>query len=335
MGFDAEIRRIAVQKIEERRRLAEARAQMRKNAFYAKEPRAKELDSAIAGAAYSVFSNILIGNVAKENAEAELYKSRSELIRQRDMLYKKHGITHEDLLPKYQCRFCEDTGFIEGIQCKCLKNQMILTAAELANLPDDPSAVFKNFDLSYYSDVPKENGEPSPREYAKIAYDVCKQFARDFQKTKKNLYIYGDAGLGKTFLSFCIAHEVLKKGNSVLYQSAGALFKLLTDAAFGRELSDKDAYIIERAHHADLLIIDDLGTEFGNDYSKTAFFQLLNERMISGQSTIINSNIDIGQISALYTDRIFSRLTGAYATVNLKGTDIRQIQKKKVQEGIL
>ena len=105
MGFDTEIRRIAVQKIEERRRTAEARAQARRNAFYAKEPRAKELDSAIAGAAYSVFSNILLGNVEKEKAEAELYKSRSELIRQREALYKKHGITHEELLPKYHCRF--------------------------------------------------------------------------------------------------------------------------------------------------------------------------------------------------------------------------------------
>ncbi|MDO4557161.1 MAG: ATP-binding protein, partial [Lachnospiraceae bacterium] len=165
----------------------------------------------------------------------------------------------------------------------------------------------------------------TPMEHAHFAVQKSMEFIDHFQESGGNLFIYGDTGVGKTFLSHCIAHELIHQGISVLYFSSYELFQLLADQAFSRDTGNS-SFTMDSICDVDLLIIDDLGTEMTNNFIKTQLFSILNDRLIKHKSTIISTNYDIETFSNVYTTRIFSRVMQSYTLLNLIGQDIR-VQK--------
>jgi len=152
---------------------------------------------------------------------------------------------------------------------------------------------------------------------------MAQGFVRNFDKNFENLFLYGDTGVGKTFLSHCIAHELLKSAHCVLYFSAFDLFDLLAGNIFSKKDKSTEDELI---YDCDLLIIDDLGTELTNSFVSSQLFLCINERIMRRKSTIISTNLKLENFSETYSERTFSRIASNYQMVKLIGKDIR-IQK--------
>ena len=186
---------------------------------------------------------------------------------------------------------------------------------------------FSNFRLDYYpvSHYDKKTGRSS-RSMMEDTLRICHHFIDSFGTEFNNLFFYGDVGVGKTFLSTCIAKEIMNREYSVLYFSAPQLFNTLAKNAFDK--NDIDAHnMCEYIFDCDLLIIDDLGTEYTNAFIASQFFTCINERLLHRKSTIISTNLSLESLADLYTERSFSRITSRYSLLKIVGDDIR-IKKK-------
>ena len=162
--------------------------------------------------------------------------------------------------------------------------------------------------------------------------DECRKFVENFDTSFENLFLYGDTGLGKTFLSHCIARELLDTTHSVIYFSAFRLFELFADATFGRNSDQMSEELEQHIFDCDFLIIDDLGTEMTNTFVSSQLFLVLNERILRQKSTLISTNLALGTFADTYSERVFSRISSSYTMLKLIGDDIR-IQKKLKNRG--
>ena len=246
------------------------------------------------------------------------YKSKLYALKEKQtQLLIKHGKPADWLDPIYTCPICKDTGYIENKKCSCFKKkaiELIYKDSNLKNMAGD--FTFDDFDTSLYSDEEKDpvTGK-SARDYAVTALETAKSFVNEFDTNKYNLFIYGNTGLGKTFLSTCIATALINTTHSVVYVTATELFNRLD--TFTEESADSP--LLE----CDLLIIDDLGTEYNNTYTVSKLFYCLNERLLRSKPCIISTNLDLSAIRDLYTERIFSRIVSGYKILKLYGRDIR------------
>ena len=161
------------------------------------------------------------------------------------------------------------------------------------------------------------------RETARRAYDIARGFVRNFDSSFENLFLYGDTGVGKTFLSHCIAHDLLESAHCVMYFSAFDLFELLADSKFSRDKTEGQEFVFD----SDLLIIDDLGTELVNTFTTSQLFYVVNERLNRKKGTIISTNLPVNEMRDEFTDRVMSRIISQYQIIPLYGEDIR-IRKK-------
>ena len=258
----------------------------------------------------------------RESLEAE----KKALALRRTELLKQAGYSEQDLQPRYQCEKCKDTGFVDGQECSCFRAEIIGLLYDQSNIREILEREnFQACDLRYYrkDPLPEENGE-SPFSIAKKAYEYAVDFVKHFESSSDNLFITGATGTGKTFLCNCIAKEILDKGYPVIYLTAVKLFGILAGNAFtnrSQERSDEDLF------SCDLLIIDDLGTEYANSFTQSAFFNIINERMLRNKHTIISTNLSIEQIRTNYSERVFSRIAEKYRFIKLLGEDIRIIRK--------
>ena len=185
---------------------------------------------------------------------------------------------------------------------------------------------FKHFSFEYYSDtIRNEITGLTARETAQDAVRKAKMFIHTFDTSFQNLFIYGSTGVGKTFLSNCIAKELIDQAHCVIYFTAFDLFDTLAKTTFQKDMSSDGT--LEDIFECDLLIIDDLGTELTNTFVVSALFQCINERIMRRKSTIISTNLSLGQFRDIYSERILSRITSNYTMIKLFGEDIR-IQKR-------
>lgn len=245
----------------------------------------------------------------------------------RSILMKRYRIHDYDLQPHYFCPDCKDTGFIfPGQRCHCFTRAITSVLSSQSNL----QSILKQHNFSTFNPDLFDNRivDPSLNKTARQnileAEAFCKLFVREFDTTFRNILFYGGTGVGKTFLTNCIAKELLDASRSVLYLSAIDFSTLLTDLAF--RSSDSDAKAKETAHYifsCDLLIIDDLGTEVTNSLKSSNLFNCLDKRLTNRKSTIISTNLSPELITRQYSDRVFSRILGNYACFKLIGDDIR------------
>ncbi len=303
------------------RRMAEA--DERREEVYNALPRLNELDAMVRKLSLS-----FVGNSLENDEQARLsYEEELESIKnERASLLASHGWDEAYLEPAYDCPDCHDTGYIDGEKCHCLKTRAIKLFYDQSNLDRRiTSENFDHFDLNMYPEDMEDNltGMTSRAIMADVL-NASKAFVRNFDSCFQNLLLYGNTGIGKTFLSHCIARELLEQGHSVLYLDAIHLFELLEARQFDRTLSynDKDSmlsYILD----SDLLILDDLGTEMANSFTTTQLYHVIESRLHREHSTIITTNLSIQDMNELYTERVFSRIAKYYQMLRLIGDDIR------------
>ena len=292
---------------------------------YALIPELEEVDHSISSLSVKKARLLLDGD---QTALSSLKSELKELSARKPALLKAHGLPANYLELHYQCPDCKDTGYIGNKKCHCFKKAIIGLLYDQSNIKKFPvEADFSNFRLDYYpvSHYDKKTGRSS-RSMMEDTLRICHHFIDSFGTEFNNLFFYGDVGVGKTFLSTCIAKEIMNREYSVLYFSAPQLFNTLAKNAFDK--NDIDAHnMCEYIFDCDLLIIDDLGTEYTNAFIASQFFTCINERLLHRKSTIISTNLSLESLADLYTERSFSRITSRYSLLKIVGDDIR-IKKK-------
>ncbi len=288
-------------------------------------PEYKSLDESISILSVQYGKKLLNGD---EHALSSLKEELDILRSSKKSLLISAGYPGDYLEPVYDCTDCKDTGYIGNEKCHCFKQAIIQLLYSQSNIKEFPTdADFKHFKLDFYPPTlyDKTTGR-SARAMMEDTLKVCHRFVDTFGKEHQNLFFYGSVGVGKTFLSTCIAREIMNREFSVVYFSAPQLFNTLAQTKFDR--NDADARnMAEYIYDCDLLIIDDLGSEYTNAFITAQFFTCINERLIHRKSTIISTNLSLESIADLYTERSFSRITSSYALLKIIGDDIR-IKKK-------
>ena len=251
----------------------------------------------------------------------DMKKQLHALSAQKQQMLKEHGYPADYLEPVYDCPDCQDTGYLpDHSKCHCMKQKIahyLYEQSGLENLLETEN--FSHLSTDYYQ------GEDLAR-FKKTVLNARK-FVSDFSSHYHNLLFYGTVGTGKSFLSCCIAKELLDAGYCVLYFSACSLFDRISEYTFGSKDRENLAQLYQDLYACDLLIIDDLGTELSNGFVASELFTILNERHLRKRSTIISSNISLEELSEHYSERLFSRITSNYELFKFTGSDIR-IQKK-------
>ena len=254
------------------------------------------------------------------------------LAEERRALLSMGGFPEDQLDLRFDCPLCSDTGFVDGEKCVCFRREesrLLYAQSKLDRLLNDET--FDTFSLDYYSTEILNDDDVTARDAAASALESARRFAATFGRDFRNLFITGEVGTGKTFLTHCIAGELLARDHRVLYFTSGQLFDLLGKATFGRDTSLAGAP--DDILSCDLLIIDDLGSEFTNSFVSTWLFTCVNERILARRPTIISTNLSLGETRDLYSERIASRITGHYEIIKLFGQDIRY--QKQIRKGDL
>ena len=291
----------------------------RTQAVYDKFPEIKQIDEQISELAEKFAASFTTEGIM---SFAQYKEKLSDLRMEKEALLKCYRIEPKELQMQYRCPDCQDTGYIENEKCHCLKQRIIDEMYQQSNLREILNA--ENFSTLSYRYYDQENMEKM-----QVAIETCTKFAENFDKTFENILLCGTVGIGKTFLSNCIAKEVLDKGHSVLYLSAFQLFDLMAKNSFSGNAPKEDFVAKQYPHifESDLLIIDDLGTELANSFTLAGFFLVINERILRKKSTIISTNLSPQEILTTYTERTASRIIANYTMLKLSGSDIR-LKKK-------
>lgn len=320
---------------EQKKRNAEFNSQKRKEKIYKKIPRLEEIDEEINKISINKTKSILISqltNSLNTEFENELFKLKKE----KEEILKKENIDESYFKPNYECDKCKDTGYItypdkKTEMCNCLKQKLINISYNKSNLSNLQKENFKNFNFNKFSNeinIGKYNMNISPRENIKNIKMASENFIKNFNNPEtKNLFFTGNTGLGKTYMTNCIANEILKQGKTVLYQTAPVLLENIIDNKFNKYKTNNTNDFNNQVLNVDLLIIDDLGTECINNMKLSELFTILNSRSLNLNNkitkTIISTNLSIEKIFSVYEERIGSRIAGFYDIYYFFGDDLR------------
>ncbi len=293
---------------------------------YRKIPALKEIDDAIASCSVSQAKKLFDGD---QNAMPRFRQQLNEYRSKKKSLLAASGLPDDFFTPSYTCADCRDTGFLNGSRCHCFTQaaiDLVYTQSNIRDVLDIEN--FSAFSFEYYSDakINPATGQSSLAT-AKEAVAKCLDFIKYFDTEFANLYLYGDTGTGKTYLSNCIARELLDSGHSVIYFTAFQLFDILSRGVFDKEANA--IAIHKNIFDCDLLIIDDLGTELSNTFTTSQLFLCLNERILRKKSSIISTNLGVSQLADLYSERVLSRIVSNYTLLKLFGDDIRILKRRR------
>jgi len=317
----------AIRDLERQRMQAQKTLGARQDFLYGKLPRIKEIDDEMAGIGLELAKLVLTREGDTSVAEA-LHAKSERLSDEKARILYDNGYDDTFFLDVYNCETCKDTGFLREKHCHCLKQRLITKYYEMSNLSKVLEREnFNAFNLNYYSDVIDITHGISPKDNINRIWTTSLKFVENFDKKFENMLFYGPTGLGKTFLSNCIAKELLDAGKTVLYTTAGQLFKLVEDARFNRGKAAEGPAYLSMVPDVDLLIIDDLGTEFSTVVTNSELFDFINTRLLNKKSTIISTNLAPRDFEEYYSDRITSRIFGEYTLLGFVGEDIRIAKK--------
>ena len=334
MGYEASVLRRATKRLEEARRAREAAQDRLRGEIYAKLPRAAAIDRELRQTIVHIISASLRDGGDPAPALGEVREKNLALQRERAGLLEAHGYPADALDDKPACPRCGDTGWVGASMCACLKKLCAQEQiAELSKLLDLGEQSFDAFSLDYYSPLPWPGESLTPRENMEFVLEVCSSYARRFGKFYfRNLFLTGAPGLGKTFLSACIARTVSENGFSVVYDTAVNVFARFEEQKFARDREEAGEARDETRRYlgCDLLILDDLGSELTTPFVQSALYTLINSRLTADKGTVISSNLTMDQVRARYTPQIASRLEGEYRALPFYGEDIRLLRKQRL-----
>lgn len=295
---------------------------------YARAPQLRAVDARIRTTMLDAMQLVLTGAPENDSRVEALRLENTALQQQRAETLGRLGLPADYTDETYLCPKCRDTGYCGAGLCTCLKALYAEEQKkELSGLLKLGEQTFDAFELDWYDDTPDPATGISPRQSMEFVYETCVAYARRFGPKSRNLLFTGGTGLGKTFLSTCIARVVAEAGHSVVYDTASELFARFEAEKFARAGVPGGEEDIRRALHCDLLILDDLGTEMTTVFVTSALYTLVNTRLTGGKKTIISTNLSQEELCTRYSPQIASRLQGEYQTLRFYGQDIRLLKK--------
>ena len=330
MAYDGKLLAKARNQLDNIRAANQAEQQRRKGLVYARLPEVERIDNTLR----SQMTELVRLTISRRHDLAErigeLKERNLDLQMRRAELLTEAGFGAEYLDDIYSCPLCKDTGLYEGGVCRCLDrlyNQEL--TKELGTLMRRGDEIFEKFDLSLYPAELDPVKHVVPRETMELVYTACKRFAENFSPASPNLLLQGGTGLGKTYLSACIARVVADKGCSVCYESASAALDCYERAKFSRDTEEGEAAAVrtKRMQECDLMFLDDLGTEMSTPMAQSALYTLINTRLVNGKKIIISTNLNDEELQRRYTAQIYSRIAGEFTALPFVGKDIRRMRK--------
>lgn len=294
------------------------------NEINEKIPQIKEINNQIYNSGRELIK-IITSDKQKNNIEKEIEKLKTYNLGAQEMsrkLLSSHGYPEDYLDLHYTCTECQDTGYSNGKICTCLKKICgMLSASELNKNTHLKLSSFDSFSLNFYKGDDYFTMER--------ILNFTRQYAETFSKSSDSILMFGKTGLGKTHLSLAIANRVLEKGFSVIYDSIINILRKIEREHFSREHSSE---MLDLIMDVELLIIDDLGTEFESQFYSSTVYNIINTRLNCGKPTIISTNLDYEGIRRRYDERVVSRITAVYTCMEFKGEDIRyQLKMSGIQ----
>ena len=294
----------------------------RREEVYQKVPQIRQIEDEISSQAVRCARKLLDGDT---NAKEELKQHIEDLREQKEVLLSAFGFPADYMEMHYACPECQDTGYVDGRKCRCFKKEEIRLLYSQSNIEEVLLREnFDSFSYEYYDDrVVIPEIQMTVADYMRQVHTWCKEYVENFEKNGGNLIFTGSTGVGKTFLTNCIAKALIDQYQSVIYLSSNDLFDVFSKNKFHydteEEMKDMYQYILD----CDLLIIDDLGTELNNTFVSSQLFYCINERLLRKKSTIISTNLSMTMLRDTYSDRISSRIISQYSIIPLYGDDIR------------
>lgn len=293
---------------------------------YKKIPAIRRIDEDIMKSSLSM-AKYIIGNPQGYKEAVEKAKETIESLKmEKAYLLTESNISPDYMELKYDCEHCNDTGYLgNGERCNCLKQELVNRAYRMSNLGNVLNKEnFHTFNIEVFNNNKFPGEDLTPRENMIDIVGFAEGFISNFDETNgENLLFYGTTGLGKTFLCNCIAKALLDKNKIVVYQTAFTILDILERRKFGKDSKQVSDYQYNLLFNADLLIIDDLGTEVSNTFTNAEIFNIVNTRIISGKKTLISTNLTPKEISEIYTDRVFSRILDKFIPLKFYGKDLR------------
>lgn len=320
MAYSTEVVQRARERLASNKADRESLIQQRLAEAYRQVPRLREIDrllrqtmAAAVQAAFAKGENVqaLVEQAKQENLS--LQQERQALI---DANFQPGWLDDSPI-----CSCCGGSGYIGSTMCSCLTELCRQEQKKELTLLAGSDASFDQFRLDYYPDTVDPKVGVNIRTVMARTYDVCRQYAKNFGENSGHLLFSGDTGLGKTFLSACIAKEVAERGFSVAYESAVHLFTNMERAKFDGDEDTREK--VKKYTACDLLIVDDLGTEMVGQFNTTSLYTLINDRILSGKPTIISTNLTTDAMARRYNTQIASRLRGSFQRLAFLGEDIR------------
>ena len=327
MAYSNEVVRKARAELASRKADHESQTLDRLQRAYAAVPRIREIDNLLRRSMAVAMQTVFQTGGDAQKAMAEVKQANLSLQAERKTLIEANfGPGYLDETPI--CPHCGGSGYIGTSMCRCLKELCRREQEKEVALLADAGQRFEAFRLDYYSDRPDPKTGVSPRAVMTRSFEICRNYAKNFSPTSGNLLFNGGTGLGKTFLSACIAREVAAKGCSVAYETASHLFSKLEKHRFHPD--EESAREMKRLNEADLLIIDDLGTELPGNFVTASLYTLVNDRLLAGKPMVVSTNLTVGELSQRYSPQVSSRLQGSFQLLPFVGQDIRVMRQQRL-----
>lgn len=295
---------------------------LRQEKIYSRIPEIERIDTRLRTQMTELVGLTLRGGAELNTAIKTLEDESLALQAKKAELLVERGYEMDYLDDIFSCPACRDTGYVGGKMCSCLKAMYNAEVTrELGTLLKNSDECFEKLDLSLYGDA---------RESMEIVYNTCREYANSFSDRSMNLMFQGGTGLGKTFLSACIARVVAGNGHSVCYDTASSALEAFETKKFSRDAqtAENAAVKVERMLDCELMILDDLGTEMSTPMSVSALYTLINTRLVNGRKTVISTNLTDAELSKRYNPQICSRLEGEFTKLPFFGSDIRLTKKE-------
>lgn len=325
MPYSEAVLRRARERLEQAKRAQERELEAHRNYAFANYPRLAEIEQELRHTMTQLMASAMRTGVDTASAIASVREKNLALQREREWILDSANLDPDYLEEVPVCSKCDGRGYVGSKMCTCLQALCRQEQKkELTSLIGSGQETFENFRLDFYPSTFDGRIGTSPRQLMQSNFNTCRRYAQNFQTGAESLLFSGNPGLGKTFLSACIARQVAENGHSVVYETAVRLFADYETEKFSAT-PEESRGLTRKYTDCDLLILDDLGTEMTTAFTVSALYTLVNSRMMEGRPTIISTNLNDTEIERRYNPQIASRILGTYRVVLFAGEDIRRL----------